>query len=407
MVVEEQLAAVKNAPEPPAKILLVDDKEENLLSLQVILNEPHYQLVTAHSGREALRILLKDTDFTLIIMDVVMPMLDGFQTASLIIEKEQLKDIPIIFLTAKESDFSTVFRAYNMGAVDYMSKPIIPELLKAKVNVFVELNQKKKILQQRKKELKAMNDALQKEIVERKNSGEQVRRLNDELQKRLEQLESLDAFTYSVSHDLKSPLLNVSLCIELILADYGDRFDEQGMLLVQKMQDQVKRLTQLINDLLLFSRHGGEMNRQPVNMNTIVHGVLDEIKLSHSVNGKYKIEVDELPQAQCDENLIKQVWSNLLSNAIKYSKDKDRPEIKVEAQSLDSKIIYSVADNGIGFDMKDATKLFKVFSRTESAKKFEGSGVGLAIVKRIIDSHGGKIWVESQPEKGTTFYFYV
>lgn len=388
----------------PVKILIVDDKEENLVSLQSILHDEGYIFRLAHSGEEALRILLKEIDFTLVIMDVIMPGMDGFQAASYIAQRDKLRDIPIIFLTAKDRD-DNMFKAYNLGAVDYISKPVVPTLLKAKVDVFVELSRKNKILEYQAEQLREVNEILESEIKERKASEEKIRKLNNELKVKLEELESLDSFSYSVSHDLKNPLASISMLMEFLLIDYKDSLDDKGIDLIKRAEKQIRRVEQIVNDLLLFSRHGSEIERQEVDMNEIVKSVLDEIKLLYAVNGRYSIRMDNLPTAQCDGGLIKQVWSNLISNAIKYSGKKEKPEVQISVQGSEGQAIFVIKDNGIGFDTRDSDKLFKVFNRMESAKKFEGTGVGLAIVKRIIDRHGGRIWFESQLGEGTTFFF--
>lgn len=397
------LSDIKNIP---VRILIVDDREENHLALESIWREEKYEFIHANSGREALRILLKDTNFTLIIMDVVMPDMDGFETASFISKRNKLKDIPIIFLTARGTE-DNLFRAYNIGAVDYISKPVIPDLLRAKVNVFIELSQKNKILGYQKEQLKLINKNLEIEIRDRRVSEKKVNALNQQLNKKLEELESLDAFTYSVSHDLKNPLTSISFLAQLLLMNYADEISGDAENLIRKIESQVKRLDDLIKDLLLFSRKGNEVKKVDVDMNEVVNSVIEEVKLSYSVNGNFKFEVGKLPCVKCDNSLIKQVWSNLISNAVKYSKDKEKPCVKIEANNVNEKVIFSIKDNGIGFETKESDKLFRVFNRLESAKKFEGSGVGLAIVKRIIDRHGGNIWAKSAPEKGTTFSFFI
>lgn len=390
----------------PVKILIVDDREENHMSLAAIWENEDFEFIHAHSGKEALRILLKDTDFTLIIMDVVMPGMDGFETASYIFQREKLKDIPIIFLTARGSEDS-LFKAYDIGAVDYISKPVIPELLRAKVKVFIELSQKNKLLEYQKEQLKLINNNLKIEIKERTASERKVMILNQQLNKKLEELESLDAFTYSVSHDLKNPLANIAIITQLLLMNYTDNFSEEVINLVQKIDKQVHRLDHLINDLLIFSQKGNEIQKEEVDMNEVVNKAIEETKLSYNINGNFQIKVDHLPKVKCDPGLVKQIWCNLISNAIKYSREKEKPSIKIEAQHINDQIVFSVKDNGIGFDVEESHKLFKVFNRLESAKNFEGTGIGLAIVKRIIDSHGGNIWAKSAPGEGSTFSFFL
>lgn len=393
----------KKSQDIPVKILIVDDKESNLLSLQAILHDTGYIFKFAQSGEEALRILLHETDFTLIIMDVIMPEMDGFETASYITRRERLADIPIIFLTARDQD-DNVFKAYNVGAVDYISKPVVPDLLRAKVHVFVELSRKNRILEYQKERLREVNDSLEKEMWERKASEEKVKLLNADLTQKLEELEALDSFSYTVSHDLRNPLASLLMLMEFFLISYQSKLDEEGVGIIKRAEGQVRRVEQIVNDLLLFSRHGSKIEREEVDMNEIVKSVLADIAQLYNIEERYQIHVERLPVIQCNGSLIKQVWTNLLSNAVKYSSKEEKPEVKIRVQESDNEMVFVIEDNGIGFDDKSG-KLFKVFSRMDSARKFEGTGVGLAIVKRIVDRHGGRIWVDSQVGRGTTFFF--
>ncbi len=376
------------------------------MSLETIWADEDYTFVHALSGKEALRILLNDTDFTLILMDVMMPEMDGFETASYIARRSKLKDIPILFLTARGTE-GQIFKAFNVGAVDYISKPVIPELLRAKVNVFIELSHKNQILENQKQKLKAANTALEIEIKEKKASEKKVKALNQQLSKKLKELEALDAFTYSVAHDLRNPLTNISIITQVLQANETITQDKQATELIEKVENQVTKLNNLINDLLLFSHQEDELAKEEVDMNKVVMEVVEDMKITYRLNGQYNIVVDKLPDVKCNPTLIKQVWSNLISNAIKYSREKEKPSVKIEVSLNEPYPVFSISDNGIGFDPKDADKLFKVFKRLDSAKKFEGSGVGLAIVKRIIDKHGGSIWAKSTPGQGTTFSFYI
>lgn len=358
----------------PVKILLVDDKEGNLMALESILQDNGYIFRRARSGEEALRALLKETDYTLVIMDVIMPGMDGFQTASYIAQREKLMGIPIIFLTAKDRD-DNIFRAYNLGAVDYISKPVVPDLLKAKVNVFVELSRKNKALEYQKEQLREINEKLALEVNERKASEEKVNRLNQELSIKLEELESLDSFSYSVSHDLKNPLASISMLMEILKMDYADKLDQDGVDLIMRAEKQVNRVVQIVHDLLLFSRYGREIEREEVDMNEIVKSVLDEIKLLYSID-HYQLQVAPLPTVKCDGSLIKQVWTNLISNAVKYAGKKEVPEVTIETCEQNGQVVYVVKDNGIGFDPKDMDKLFKVFSRWNLQKSMTAPAWG-------------------------------
>lgn len=389
----------------PVKILIVDDREENHVSLKSVFQGRDYMFVDALSGRAALRVLLSDTDFTLIIMDVVMPGMDGFETARYISERHSLRDIPIIFLTARDTD-NQIFKAFDIGAVDYISKPVIPELLRAKVNVFVELSIKNRILENQKQKLKLTNDNLKTEIKERKASERKINILNKELNKRLKELEALDAFSYSVAHDFRSPLNNISMVAHLLRS--SDHISLNGQLSeeVDKIDKQVSRLNNLINDLLLFSHQDIMIQKEEVNMGEIVNEIVEELKVTYRVGNNSRIVVDELPNVHGNPGLIRQVWSNLISNAIKYSREQERPSVRISYSMQDGYPVFSVKDNGIGFSKTESKDLFQIFTRLKSSENFEGSGVGLALVKRIVDKHGGRIWAESMEGKETTFFFH-
>src|SRR5687768_1901284 len=214
-------AAKKNIPKSDIKILVVDDREDNLFSIEAILEKDNYTIVKANSGRAALKILLNEHDFSLILMDVQMPDLNGFETATIIYDRDKLKNIPIIFITAFSSDDDHIFRGYKMGGVDYIYKPINPDLLRAKVGVFVELYRKTRQLQLQEQKLIAANLSLQREIEERKHSEEKVQQLNQQLTdsnthlKRMN--EELDQFAYMASHDLQEPLRKIQMFSDKIM----------------------------------------------------------------------------------------------------------------------------------------------------------------------------------------------
>lgn len=389
------------------KILLVDDRDENLLALETILEGDKYKLVKARSGREALSYLLEDQDYYLIIMDVLMPGMDGFETAELIYARKKLQHVPIIFLTAMDIE-ENIYRGYKTGAVDYISKPFVPELLRAKVEAFVELSTKNKKLIAQEEKLRQINKSLELEIQERKLSEEKVRLLNKDLEQRLEELQSLDAFAYSVSHDLMSPVNNINGLTSLLLNRYGEDLREEVLKVINLIGDSTQRMAELIRSLLLFSRNANaELNKTKLPMKEVVKEVIEEISLYRSID-HFDIRIGDLPEVEGDGNMLKQVWLNFISNAIKYSHKAEAPFVEVGgSRENGSPAVFYVKDNGAGFDMKDYDKLFGVFQRLHSAKEFEGTGVGLAIVKRIVERHGGKVWAESTPGNGATFYFSI
>ncbi len=386
------------------KVLLVDDRDENLFALEAILKDENYHLIKAHSGKEALSYLLKDLDFHLIIMDVLMPGMNGFETAALIYNREKLKNIPIIFLTAMDIE-GNIYKGYKAGAVDYISKPIIPELLKVKVRAFVDLSEKNRELLKQEKELRAANKKLEWEIAERKLSEEKVKALNEDLAKRLEQLQSLDSFNYSISHDLMSPLNSITGLAGLLQMMHPEKIDDEVFEIVNHIMGSVDRMTKLIKDLLSFSRQANaEITKEEVDMKKLVHEVMQDISLSMPTSAT-EIVIHDLPPAYCDNNMLKQVWANLISNALKYSQKKTAPRVEIGGSQENGHYFYFVKDNGAGFNMANYDKLFSIFQRLHSDHEFNGTGVGLAVVKRIIERHDGKIWAESEVGKGSDFYF--
>lgn len=226
---------------------------------------------------------------------------------------------------------------------------------------------------------------------------------------RTEELEAankeLEAFSYSVSHDLRAPLRAVSGYTAMLLEDYGDGFDDEAKRIAGNILSNVKMMGRLIDDLIAFSRLGKrEVTRHTVGMNALMESCVTQL-LATWPDEKFSITTSELPGCQGDEDLLRQVWMNLIGNAFKYSAPATEPLIEIGYTNGSAETVYYVRDNGAGFDMKYADKLFKVFQRLHSHEEFEGTGVGLALAKRIIEKHKGRIWAESAPAKGATFYF--
>ncbi|MDB5025538.1 MAG: hypothetical protein JWP78_3293 [Mucilaginibacter sp.] len=243
------------------------------------------------------------------------------------------------------------------------------------------------------------------DITARKLAEEENLKLNAELEDRVKQrTEEMEAFSYSISHDLRAPLRAVNGYAKILEEDYANVFDSEGKRLLTIVQHNAKKMGILIDALLTFSRLGRkEINKSLVNMTTLAENALHELKASRQF--KAIVKIDNLHPVIADATLMNQVWANLLSNAIKYSFNTSRPVIKINSVKKNSELIYSISDNGVGFDMKYAHKLFGVFQRLHSDEDFEGSGVGLALVHRIITRQGGKIWAKAEINKGATFYF--
>ncbi|HEX8315704.1 MAG TPA: response regulator [Flavisolibacter sp.] len=400
----------------PIKILVVDDREDNLFSIETILENENYRIVKAHSGKAALKILLTQHDFTLILMDVQMPDMNGFETANLIYQREKLKHIPIIFITAHNHNDEHVFEGYKIGAVDYIYKPINPELLRFKVGVFAEMYQKNHQLMLHEKKLKQMNANLEKEVEERRISEEKVRLLNQQLLENNTNLkatiEELDRFAYVASHDLQEPLRKILVFSDKLLNSQKGKASEDMLRYMEKIVKASERMQKLINDLLTFSRPMDAIdNLVEIDLHDLLTDVLSDMEVEIEKSGA-RIKIDVLPRVWGIPSQLRQVFQNLISNAIKFRKEGCCPEVSIYQEFPPTSLLDDITmgsyrivveDNGIGFDDKYADEIFVVFKRLHSYHEYEGTGVGLSICKKIIDRHNGRILAQSKINQGARF----
>lgn len=398
------------------KILLVDDREDNLLSIETILEPSGYTFIKALSGREALKILLNEFDFALILMDVQMPNLNGFETASLIYQREKLKHIPIIFITANSYGDEHIFKGYMTGAVDYIYKPVNPDLLRAKVGVFIDLYKKNYKLQAQEQKLVAINKNLELEILERKVSEEKIKELNHKLLENIERLESankdLDRFAFMASHDLQEPLRKILLFSDRLHYKYKELIDEEGKMFISRIQYAGERMQALIKDILLFSKTSLEKQSfTECDLNVLLSEVISDME-SEISDKKAQIKSEVLPSLLVNPVLMRPLLSNLIGNAIKYSRKNTTPVVKIYAEysvspdGIEVKNKYCriyIEDNGIGFDQKYAEQIFGMFKRLHRSSEFEGTGIGLALCKKIVEEHNGFITARSKPGEGSLF----
>ncbi|HEX3846569.1 MAG TPA: ATP-binding protein [Steroidobacteraceae bacterium] len=257
---------------------------------------------------------------------------------------------------------------------------------------------------------------ISEDITERKLSEHAIRELNMVLMDKAEQLEAsnkeLESFSYSVSHDLRAPLRAIDGFALMMIEDYAEKLDSEGMRYLDVIRENSRRMGALIDDLLAFSRLGRlPVTRSEVNVDSLVREVIEEVVHS-TPRGQRKpgtpvphIELGPLPAAHADRSLLRQVWTNLISNAVKYSSGAAQPRIEVSGVKVGSECRYSVRDNGVGFNMQYVEKLFRVFQRLHRADEFAGTGVGLAIVHRVVTRHGGRVWAQGQVDQGAVFSF--
>ncbi|HXS36802.1 MAG TPA: response regulator [Flavipsychrobacter sp.] len=418
---EEKTKSNSSIKKVDIKLLVVDDREDNLFSMETILEKDGYIIKTANSGRAALRTLLKEHDFTLILMDVQMPDLNGFETAELIYERDRLKHIPIIFITANDFAEENVFKGYRMGGIDYISKPINPELLRAKVSVFVELYRKNYELKAQEQRLIVANEVLENEITERKNSENKVQVLNQQLLDNIQQLKStneeLERFAYVASHDLQEPLRKIRLFGDRLEVKYKPVLEGEGMDFLQKIIKASERMQILIKNILAYSKSSVNADAfEETDLNVLVNDILSDLEVYIKQKDAI-INISKLPSLNIIPNQFRQLLQNLIINALKFNKENQPPEIKISAEiakevsisGIQSKTsedgfcnIY-ISDNGIGFEQKYAEQIFTLFKRLHSYDQYEGTGIGLSVCKKIVEKHNGFISAVGEINKGATF----
>jgi len=613
---------MKKMEKKTVTILIIDDKPVNIFALEKLLEKKERAFLTATSGKEGLTIALnKDVD--LIILDVQMPDMDGFEVAQILKSNKQTKDIPIIFASAEKKEHASTMKGFDEGAIDYLYKPLDPEITKAKVAVLLQIQQQRKelfeknisleksallinnsadiigiidpaslkfeevnyaftailgypveeakgtvvtfflheehriliqnLVKSTKEKLcfetriynkdrtikwlhwhvivrdgkwfinarditeikqvekirdklattvKQSNDAIyihntegkiiswnegaeriygykesealkmkiwniipeyilpetqrvfnqimdgkkvqfqetkriskhgrmvdvlfsasvivdpndhqksiaitERDITQEKRADEKIKELNADLQKNITKLEvtnkELESFSYSVSHDLRAPLRMIDASSSIVMEDYANQLDGEANQLLESIRQNVHKMNTLIDDLLKFSKLGRrEVEKAEIDMSNLVRDAITEIE--NSYHTKPNVELTALIPALADRSLMLQVWINLISNAVKYSSKSKDPLVKVGCTRQEHEIVYYVQDNGAGFDMKFADKLFGVFQRLHKDSEFEGTGLGLAIVHRIVAKHGGRVWGEGKVGEGATFYF--
>jgi signal transduction histidine kinase len=360
-----------------ASILIVDDHEENLEAFEAILQDLGQNIVKARSGEEALRRLYHQ-DFAVILLDVRMPGMDGLETAALIRARPRSRHIPIIFVTAFDDPLERITRGYSIGAVDYIVKPVHPEILRSKVRVFVELFLKTR--------------SLEREVQERRRAEEELRAANREL----------EAFSYSVSHDLRGPLRAITGFSEILLEEYADKLEGgMGRDCLNRIADGARQMDALIQDLLTFSRLG----RDRIELTEVDPAEVLSESIARVEVGQADIAIQgPFAPLRANRVLLTQVFYNLISNAVKFVPPGVRPVVRIRSERHGERVRIWVEDNGIGIAPEYHDRIFRVFERLNPSSGYPGTGIGLAIVRRAMERMGGKVGLESSPGQGSRFW---
>lgn len=382
--------------DPPTEIvniLLVDDQPGKLLAHEAILSELGQKIVKARTGAEALSHLLRQ-DFAVILLDVKMPNMDGFETAALIRQRPRFEKTPIIFVTGYNTTDLDRLKGYELGAVDYLFLPVVPQVLKAKVSAFVELARQTQIIKSQAADLTAHNQRQAQQL-------EVIQELNEELKDANAELE---AFSYTVSHDLRAPLRSLTGYVNVLMEDYGSRLDEKGRGHLQALYRAASRMDCLTRDLLAYGRVAREsVQLEPVRLQPALEEI---VSLTHGGHGKPPNITIQAGQSEilAHRFLLEQCVSNLLSNATKFVRPGTTPEVCIRTESKPGQVRLWVEDNGIGIDPSYHRKIFSIFERVGDLQKYEGTGIGLAIVNRAVQRMGGSCGVISEPGQGSRFW---
>ncbi|MEP7000414.1 MAG: ATP-binding protein [bacterium] len=362
-----------------ARILIVDDEAPLMYALTNTLKIYGFDCVGVTTGTEALDVL-RDQKFELMLSDLSMPDMSGIELLQAALQIDP--DLVGIIMTG-QGTVTTAVDAMKSGALDYILKPF---------RVSVVLPVLSRALAVRR--LRLENVALQQRVADRTAELEEA---NNEL----------EAFCYSVSHDLHAPLRAINGVSSILLEDFATAMPAKASDLVNRIAANATRMGHLIDDLLRLSQLGRQpLSVHPVSTAAMVREILDELN-KENAGRSVETVVGDLPDCMGDAGLLRQMFFNLLSNAFKFTRQTVRPTLMVGSEERDGQCVYFVKDNGAGFDMRYAQRLFGVFQRMHRADQFEGTGIGLSIVHRVIRRHGGRVWAESALDQGTTFFFTI
>jgi signal transduction histidine kinase len=363
------------------RVLLVDDVEANLVALCALLDDMDCELVRASGGNEALRQMLK-REFAVMLLDVQMPGMDGFEVAQHARSHPSTREVPIIFLTATHENEQGMLRGYGTGAVDFLWKPLNPDVLRAKVRVFLDL-----YLSRRR---------LADEVAAHERTLSALQLAN----------EALRHFTNAASHDLKAPLRTLRGFLHALSDDLGERVDAQARDYLERSLRAAERMDSLLDSLLNYARLQRPIALDDIDCATLCAQVRSDLGERIERSGAH-VELGPLPRVRGDADRLYQLFLNLIGNAVKFRRSSTTPQVVVSADKRNGEWLFSIADNGIGIDAKHRAVVFDAFRRLHKESSYEGSGLGLAICKQIVEQHGGRIWVESELGKGSRFCFSI
>ncbi|MCF8495715.1 MAG: response regulator [Alphaproteobacteria bacterium] len=361
--------------DPAPNILIVDDRKENLLATEKVLRNLKVTIFKANSGNEALSLMLRHK-FAAVLLDVQMPEMDGFETAQLMQEHESMHGTPIIFVTAISKEEKYASRAADIGAVDYIFKPINADILRSKVKVYLDLYVQ----------------------------HQQILKLNDILSQSNEELER---FAYICSHDMQEPVRMMYSYSELLEQDYAQVLDESGSKYLRFIAGNARHMQKMISDILTFSRIGREAPAlETVKCDEIIAEILSEFETTIAAK-KARVIVESLPVLRTSNTLMRVLFQNLIGNGLKFQDGSRSPEITIGAEESNDVWLFTVRDNGIGIDPSFKEKVFSIFQRFYRQEEFPGTGIGLSTCKKFLEIYGGTIWFKSVPGQGSCFYFSV
>ena len=366
-------------------ILIVDDVPANLEVVSRHLESHGYRTVVAQSGKEGIE-RAELVRPNLILLDVLMPGVDGFETCRRLKGSESTRDIPVVFMTAL-TDSADKLTGFEVGAVDYVTKPLDGAEVLARIDTHLSLYTLRR-------ELERQNAQLREEIAARERVQEALQRSNTEL----EQL------AYVASHDMQEPLRMVASYLQLVAQRYQGRLDAEADEFIGYAVDGAKRMQALINDLLAYSRVGTKARPfAPTDCAAIVDTAIADLRVAIDESGA-SVTCGPLPVVMADAMQLAQLFRNLLGNAIKF-RGTAPPQVHIEAESADAGWRFAVRDNGIGIAPEYFDRIFVLFQRLHGRREYPGTGIGLALCKKIAERHGGRIWVESVPGSGSVFRF--